>query len=238
MPVPIITLLTDFGHQDPYVGIMKGVILGICPEACIVDLTHEVIPYRISQAAFLLQQSWSYFPKGSIHVVVVDPGVGTARRPLLVEAGGHYFIGPDNGVFSMLPAPSSREIALKHPPASSTFHGRDIFAPAAARLANGIPLHELGAPVHNTVKLDFEKGTVLHIDRFGNVITNLRGSDFTGALSFGSHVIRKRIATYAEAPPGELFLIEGSSGYIEIALNQGSASERLRIAVGAALTIC
>src|SRR5271170_4583653 len=109
MSAPVITLLTDFGHQDPYVGIMKGVILSICPEARIVDLTHEVIPYQIAQAAFLLEQSWRYFPEGSIHVVVVDPGVGTTRRAVVARAGGHYFVGPDNGVFSMLADAEFRE---------------------------------------------------------------------------------------------------------------------------------
>jgi S-adenosylmethionine hydrolase len=234
---PVITLLTDFGYQDPYVGIMKGVILGICPDARIVDLTHEVIPYRIAQAAFHLQQSWPYFPVGSIHVVVVDPGVGTTRRPILMQAGGHYFIGPDNGVFSMLTHTVVRQIVIDGPPASHTFHGRDIFAPTAARLASGAAPDELGTPVSDPVRLRFAPGTVLHIDHFGNVITNLQAADFHGSLSCNSQLIQKRAATYADVPPGELFLIEGSSGYIEIALNQGSAAERLGINVGAVLGI-
>jgi S-adenosyl-L-methionine hydrolase (adenosine-forming) len=235
MPAPLITLLTDFGHQDPYVGIMKGVIFGICPEARIVDLTHEVTPYQIAQAAFHLEQSWPYFPKGTIHLVVVDPGVGTARRPILVEAAGHFFIGPDNGVFSMLEPATVREIIVTDSPTSHTFHGRDIFAPTAGRLANGAAPSELGTEIANPVRIMLEEGTVLHIDHFGNVITNLRA--FPTAINVATRTIRNRASTYAEAPPSELFLIEGSSGYIEIALNQGSAAERLGIGVGAVLNI-
>jgi S-adenosyl-L-methionine hydrolase (adenosine-forming) len=235
MPGPLITLLTDFGHQDPYVGIMKGVIFGICPEARIVDLTHEVLPYQIAQAAFHLEQSWPYFPKATIHVVVVDPGVGTTRRPILLEAGAHFFIGPDNGVFSMLEPTTIREIIVTDSPASCTFHGRDIFAPTAARLANGIAPSELGPEIINPMRVKLRDGTVLHIDHFGNVITNLRA--FPDAIKVEAHTIRKRASTYAEAPQGELFLIEGSSGFIEIALNQGSAAERLGIGVGAVLNI-
>jgi S-adenosyl-L-methionine hydrolase (adenosine-forming) len=238
MPVPLITLLTDFGLQDPYVGIMKGVIFGICPEARIVDLTHEVIPYRILQAAFHLEQSWRYFPEGSIHVVVVDPGVGSARRPILVETGGHFFVGPDNGVFSILEPATTREILVTSPPASHTFHGRDIFAPTAARLASGTSLRELGAIIHDPVRMNLEAGTVLNVDRFGNVITNLKASQFHGALGIGALSIAKRATTYAEIPSGELFLIEGSSGYLEIALNRGSAADRLGIGVGAILNLC
>jgi hypothetical protein len=216
---------------------MKGVILGICPEARIVDLTHEVVPYQIPQAAFLLQQSWPYFPKGSIHVVVVDPGVGTARRPILVEAEGHYFIGPDNGVFSMVPFMEVREIIIDRPPASNTFHGRDIFAPAAAHLANGVTPVQIGTLVDEPTRLTFDAGTVLHIDRFGNVITGFRAADFParGAIQAGSETIHRRAATYADVPPGQLFLLEGSSGHIEIALNQGSAAQRLGIGVGSVL---
>jgi S-adenosyl-L-methionine hydrolase (adenosine-forming) len=229
---PVITLLTDFGLQDPYAGIMKGVILGICPEASIVDLTHEVIPYQIAQAAFLLQQSWPYFPNGSIHIVVVDPGVGTARRPILVEAGGHYFIGPDNGVFSMIENAEFQEITASGQPASHTFHGRDVFAPAAARLALGVKNCQ---PIKDPVLLRFAAGTVLHIDHFGNVITNLRPGP--AKVRVGSEVIERQVATYADAPHGELFLIKGSSGYLEIALNQGSAAGRLGIGVGSVLTV-
>lgn len=230
---PVITLLTDFGAQDPYVGIMKGVILGICPEARIVDLTHQVIPYQIRQAAFLLEQSWPYFPAGSIHVVVVDPGVGTSRRPLLFEAGGHYFIGPDNGVFSLLNPTAVQELEVTTPPTSNTFHGRDIFAPAAARLANG---EAVGTPATDHVRLEIDAATVLHIDHFGNVITGLRAHEVQ-SLTVNGIPIQHRAATYSDAPAGELILIEGSSGYIEIALNQGSAAERLGIRVGSTLDV-
>jgi S-adenosylmethionine hydrolase len=239
MPAPVITLLTDFGHQDPYVGIMKGVILGICPEVRIVDLTHEVAPYQLLQAAFLLGESWPYFPKGAIHVVVVDPGVGTARRPILVKACDHFFIGPDNGVFSMLPVADAMEITLAGSPASRTFHGRDIFAPTAAHLANSVPRAHLGTPIPDPHRLTWDAATVLHIDHFGNVITGLRASDYPGPIRIrvGSETIQHRVAAYAEAPKDQLFLIEGSSGHLEIALNRGSAAQRLGITLGMALRI-
>jgi S-adenosylmethionine hydrolase len=234
MSKPIITLLTDFGYEDPYVGIMKGVILGICPEAQIVDLTHQVIPYQIRQAAFLLQQSWPWFPKGTIHVVVVDPGVGTARRPILVEAAAQLFIGPDNGIFSMLDPTKVREIKVTQP-ASNTFHGRDIFAPTAARLAHGTAPSKLGKLVDSHVRLNLQAaGIVLHIDHFGNIITSFRPAEVL-KIRAGSTTIGRRAKTYAEVPKGELFLIEGSSGYLEIALNQASAAKLLGVSVGAAL---
>jgi S-adenosylmethionine hydrolase len=233
MPAPLITLLTDFGSQDPYVGIMKGVILGLCPAARIVDLTHAVIPYRIRQAAFLLEQSWPYFPTGTIHLAVVDPGVGTSRRPLLVEAAGHYFIGPDNGIFSLLDPARVSEIAVTAPPASNTFHGRDIFAPAAARLANG---ESIARPIADLVRFTPQAATVLHIDRFGNVVTGLQSADVQSITANGT-CIQLRVTTYAEAPADELFLIEGSSGYLEIALNQGSAAVRLHLHVGDPLDV-
>jgi S-adenosylmethionine hydrolase len=233
MSKPIVTLLTDFGCQDPYVGIMKGVILRICPDVQIVDLTHEVIPYQIPQAAFLLQESWPWFPKGTIHVVVVDPGVGTARRPILVEAAGQRFIGPDNGVFSMLNPTKVREIKVTQP-ASNTFHGRDIFAPTAARLAMGAAPSKLGKLINNYVRLNFQAGIVFHIDHFGNIITSFRPAEVL-KIRVGSTTIGKRAKTYAEVPKGELFLIEGSSGYLEIALNQASAAKFLGLRVGADL---
>lgn len=196
-----------------------------------VDLTHEVIPFQIAQAAFLLGESWPYFPEGSIHVVVVDPGVGTARRPILAEAGGQYFIGPDNGVFSMLEAGAVREILVSEKPASNTFHGRDVFAPTAARLASGAGLEELGKLVTDPVRLKFDPGMVLHIDHFGNVITGFRPTPGL-KIRTGFESIEKFASTFGEMPPNELFLIEGSSGYVEIALNRGSAAERLGLNVG------
>jgi hypothetical protein len=234
--------------QDPFAGIMKGVVLGICPEARIVDLAHEVPAYEIPDAAFLLHQSWPYFPKGTIHVVVVDPGVGSARRPILVEAAGHRFIGPDNGVFSMLAAPKVRHITaeryFRHP-ISRTFHGRDIFAPAAAHLAAGITPAKLGPLIHDHIRLTFHEpvrtgrrvwtGAVLHIDRFGNLITNLAAAEFPAdaELSVGLETVHRRAATYAEIPYGELFLIAGSSGYLEVSANQTSAAKLLGVGTGA-----
>ncbi len=231
----VVTLLTDFGTQDPYVGIMKGTILGICPEARMVDLTHQVIPYQIPQAAFLLQESWRWFPEGTIHLVVVDPGVGSERRAIAMEAEGHFFVGPDNGVFSLVPAGEVRELTTADAE-SRTFHGRDVFAPAAARLAKGAKLSDLGGIILDPARLIFAEATVLHIDRFGNVITSLRPAPGI-AVRVGQETIRRHARTYSEVPAGELFLIEGSSGYLEIALNQGSAGERLGAGVGFELEV-
>ena len=239
MPAPVITLLTDFGYQDPYVGIMKGVMLGICPDARFVDLTHSVTPFQPLQAAFLLHQSWPHFPDGTIHLVVVDPGVGTSRRPILIEAADQYFVGPDNGVFSMLYPTAIREIEVTGTSASRTFHGRDIFAPAAARLANRVPPERIGTIIESAQRLTWPEASVWHIDHFGNIITGLRVLAYTGffGIRIGTETIHRRVATYADAPKDQLFLIEGSSGHVEIALNQGSAAQRLGITIGTPLSI-
>lgn len=223
MPGPIITLLTDFGTADPFVGVMKGIILGICPEAVTVDLTHEVRPFQIRQGSFLLEQSWRYFPKGTIHLAVVDPGVGSERRPIVAQAEGHFFVGPDNGLFA-LKWPVVRHITAEkyfRKPVGTTFHGRDIFAPVAGYLAAGVTMEEMGPAIEDYVRLTQHTGLVLHIDRFGNVVTDL--TDFA-EVRVGGHVIGKTAQHYAEVPPGELFLIRGSSGFIEISVNQGSAA--------------
>ncbi|MGC8793227.1 MAG: SAM hydrolase/SAM-dependent halogenase family protein, partial [Bryobacteraceae bacterium] len=155
----IITLTTDFGLADPYVGIVKGVILGLAPGARLVDISHDVNPFEIAEAGFLIWQSWRYFPKGTVHMVVVDPGVGTLRRPIVAEAGGHYFLAPDNGVLSMIyeeqphkvRAITAERYFLK--PLSRTFHGRDIFAPVAARLSRGLAPARLGKPIRDYARL-------------------------------------------------------------------------------------
>ena len=240
-----ITLTTDFGSSDHFVGTMKGVILGIAPRARIVDITHEIAPYSILEAAFVIAQAWRYFPKGTIHVVVVDPGVGSARRAILCEAEGQFFVAPDNGVLSMIydaarhrvRAISNEKFFLKK--VSKTFHGRDVFAPAAAHLANGVAPAKLGKLI-----LDYARdkrapgGVVLKIDRFGNLITSLHADEFPDLahrpieLRVGPKRVRKLASTYAETKVGELFAIVGSSGYIEVAVNQGSAAKMLGVGVG------
>ncbi len=215
---------------------MKGVIAGICPDARVIDITHQVEPFQIAQAAYLLSQSWKWFPPGTIHVAVVDPGVGSDRRPFLVEAGKHLFILPDNGLLTPLVPhiAAVREIrneALFLKPVSRTFHGRDIFSAAAANLACGFPL-----AVDEWVSLPPSPNSVLHVDRFGNVITSLRPAS-TGALRIRDSLITTFAPTYSAAPAGELFLIEGSGGYLEISLREASAAARIGCRVGDPLTL-
>lgn len=251
----LIALLTDFGWRDTFVGVMKGVIAGIAPRARVVDLCHDIEPQEIDQARFLLRSSVPYFPKGTIFVCVVDPGVGSARRALCVESGGRIFVGPDNGLFTEMLAEKgakAREITnpkLRLSSVSQTFHGRDVFAPAAAHLAAGAPPSRLGKLVRDPVRLPpldpvrtgrrFWSGRVAHIDRFGNLITNLPAAEFLppavrgAAVTAGFQTITRVCRSYAEAPEGELFLIAGSSGTIEISLNRASAAKKLGVAIGA-----
>jgi S-adenosylmethionine hydrolase len=250
--MPLITLTTDFGLSDHYVGVMKGVILGILPAARIVDLSHQVNPYETAEAAFLIAQAYSYFPKKTVHVLVIDPGVGTSRRPILAEAGGQYFVAPDNGVLGMIYSREKCKVRVIdndrffRKPVSRTFHGRDIFAPVAAHLAKGVAPARVGKVVHDYLRpapavpertgKHVWTGTVLKIDRFGNVVTNFAMSDILGSqfeLVLGPHVITRLAANYAEAKPGELFTIEGSSGYLEISTGQGSAAKILGCVAGA-----
>lgn len=248
----IITLTTDFGLADAFVGTMKGVILGIAPEARIVDLSHDVRSYDVLDAAVLIDSAYRYFPKGTVHVIVVDPGVGSARRPIAALANGHSFVAPDNGVLSAVlnggeaHLISNNDLFLK--PVSRTFHGRDIFAPTAAHLAKGAPIEAVGPRIDDALRIEFPRprregrriaASVLRVDKFGNVMTNLRREDLTG--SFNIHVNGARItricATFSEASPQELFAVEGSAGYIELALNQASAADRFNIRAGAEIEV-
>jgi S-adenosylmethionine hydrolase len=255
MKVPLITLTTDFGTSDHFVGVLKGVILGICPSAGIVDISHDVPPYEITGGAFLLSQAYPYFPPRTIHVAIVDPGVGTARRPVLVEASGQYFIGPDNGVLAMVYSGVSHKVrhitAEKYflQPVSGTFHGRDIFAPVAAHLARGVRPAAFGKLVDDYFKPAFDKpqrtgkrvhsGIVLHIDRFGNLITNFHVQDFPHLgnkpfeMAIGTRRITRMARNYADAGHGDIFVILGSSGYYEVAANQAPAAKLLGCAAGA-----
>ena len=250
MPPPILTLTTDFGLSDHYVGAMKGVILGICPPAQIVDISHGVNPYAISQGAFLIAEAYRAFPRGTVHVVVVDPGVGSERRPILVKAAGQYFVAPDNGVLGIIFAREKhkvREISnaryFRHP-VSQTFHGRDIFAPVAARIAAGLAPERIGEVIKDYVRPAFERplargrgiwtGSILAIDHFGNVVTNFRAEDFPkfAQLTIGRAKVSGLVHSYAEAPEGELVAIVGSAGYIEISVKQSSAAGKVGCRAG------
>lgn len=236
----IITLTTDFGYCDPWVGVMKGVLLGIAPDARLVDISHGIERHSIREGAFVLRSGVGHFPPGTVHLAVVDPGVGSDRRPIAASDGDLLFVGPDNGLLSGCFSPSVivRHITnndyLRHP-VSSTFHGRDVFAPVAARLAVGAAFESIGPRIRDWVTLDEAVGAqVLHVDRFGNVITNLRVDEFTAGSVV--HIADRQVcvcsATYADAPTGEPFLIEGSAGYMEIAMRGQSASEYLGVGVG------
>ena len=250
MPAPILTLTTDFGLSDHYVGAMKGVILGICPDAEIVDITHQVSPYAIGEGAFTIAQAYRYFPPRTVHVVVVDPGVGSGRRPIVVEAAERLFVGPDNGVFGMIFAREEHTVRLIQnrqyfrEPVSHTFHGRDIFAPVAAHLAAGVAPSRIGEILKDYVRPPFEiprqtsvqtwVGEILKVDRFGNVITNFLAADFPALaeLTVGQAKARRLLRSYTEAPEGELAVIAGSSGYLELSLNRGSAAEKIGCRAG------
>ena len=250
----VITLTTDFGASDHFVGVMKGVILGIHPNVEIVDITHEVKPFEVSDGAFTIAQAYRYFPKRTIHVIVVDPGVGSSRRPILAEMAGQYFVAPDNGVLSMIYAReqprvrhTTNERYFLHP-VSQTFHGRDVFSPTAAHLAAGVTPARFGKRIDDYLRLTFFRptrtgkrtwtGCILKIDRFGNLITNLHIDEFAAVrtrpfeLQVGFQTVARLAANFSEAPAGELVAIAGSSGYIEVASNQASAAKTLGCSAG------
>ncbi len=250
---PIITLLTDFGLTDPYVGVMKGVILGIVPEATLVDLTHDIPAQDVGCAAFVLSTAIDYFPPGTIHVIVVDPGVGSQRRPIAVKTDQAFFVAPDNGVLTLalVRQPPTEIVHLTNPAywlpeVSTTFHGRDIFAPVAAHLARGVPITDLGTPIREIVYLPARVptqdadgktlGEIQHIDRFGNCITNIPASMLDPNISLIVKVAGQSIpgisSTYATVEPGAPVALIGSSGFLEIAIRNGNAAEQFSIEVG------
>jgi S-adenosylmethionine hydrolase len=260
LPDPIITLTTDFGTSDHLVGTMKGVILNINPAARIVDLNHHVTPFDVLDGALSIANAYRYFPPRTIHVVIVDPGVGTDRRPLLVSGEKQYFIAPDNGVLSMIFEREScltRHITAEHyflNPVSPTFHGRDIFAPTAAWLSKAFQVDAFGEEIADPVRFTMPKakpagqavkGVVLRVDAFGNLMTNLKAEDVpatvveSGAikLSVGGKEIRKFVQTFGMGTPGEPVAIFGSAGYLEIAVNRGSAARTLGANRGAEVTL-
>jgi S-adenosyl-L-methionine hydrolase (adenosine-forming) len=258
--MPIISLMTDFGIKDGNVGVMKGVIWNIAPEAQISDLSHLITPQNVREAALIFVRSAPYFPENSIHIVVVDPGVGTSRRPMAAKIGAQYYVGPDNGTLTLLLERAEKEgwatefIHLDKPEywlsnVSYVFHGRDIFAPAAAHLAIGVPLKELGTPFDDPVKLELPrpektangwKGEVIHIDHFGNVASNIRIETLGEALKemnkisvrLGGVEIKGLVNTFGERAVGELIALFGSTGNLIVSVVNGSAAERLNAKVG------
>ncbi len=255
MPARIITLMTDFGLKDPYVAELKAVVLSVCPSAILVDVTHEVDKFDTRMGAYILASAAPYFPEGTVHVAVVDPGVGTKRRPIIIQTARGFYVGPDNGVLALAAERqgvkkmyeiTSRRLMLPH--VSSTFHGRDIFAPAAAHLANGIPPEDFGHEISETVKPSFAKvtlkegtlvGEVLHVDGFGNIITNIHAKNLMGfregflQVELAHHKLELKLSkSYAEAKPLDPIALIGSHDYLEIALNQGNAAAKFQAKSG------
>jgi S-adenosylmethionine hydrolase len=255
MARPVIALLTDFGTRDHYAGTMKGVALSICPEATLVDISHDIAAHDVLGAALELAAAYRYFPAGTIFLVVVDPGVGSARRGIAVESGDYKFVAPDNGVLTIVldehhakRAVELTERKYARPTVSRTFEGRDRFAPAAAWLAKGIDLTTLGRSAGSMCRLDVPQpqvtvdridGEVLRVDRFGNLITNIDRKSFdrlaTGDLDIrvATHHIPRVVLTYADAAPGEICALFGSTDHLEIAANGGSAAADLQLTRGA-----
>lgn len=260
-PAPVITLTTDFGRQDGYVGAMQGVIFSICPGARIVTLSHEIPPQDVHTAAFVLYQAFSYYPPFTVHCVVVDPGVGSKRRAIAVRTNQGILVGPDNGVFSLvmradginiLEAVTLTNADFQLPAVSATFHGRDIFAPAAAYIARGVALAEFGPSAINLVRLGYQaertgagrpkKGRIIHIDHFGNLILDLRANDIEDpeqvSFKIGRRTIHSLSYTFADVPDQHLLAYVGSTrDHIEIAVRNGSAAETLGVKIGDVVTV-
>lgn len=260
---PIITLTTDFGLNDHFVGTMKGVILDIVPDAEIVDICHAVQPFDVLDGALTIAQAYSYFPAGTAHMVVVDPGVGTARRPIIVSSEKYHFVAPDNGVLSLIYAREERlhvrHVTAEHyflQPLSNTFHGRDIFSPVAAYLAKGVDTEKFGEEITDFVRFNAPtpkpvdghtiRGVVLKIDRFGNLVTNVTPETLpilfgenppAFKIAIGKREITQIKTTYAEGAPGEVFAILGSMGYLEISANRAPAAQLLGVGKGTDVTV-
>ncbi len=253
----IVTLLTDFGLLDHFAAAVKGVMLGINPELTLVDISHGVTPQDIFGGAFTLGQAWPLFPPKTVHFAVVDPGVGGARKALAASAGGHFFVAPDNGILSWVMEAQADfvafEITAEHyfrKPVSATFHGRDIFAPIAAWISRGIPLEQLGPaltdpvclkiPVPQKVREGVVRGAILAVDRFGNLVTNLKPSDvppFSKIVLSSQREVTVFHKAYGEGKPGEIFGVPGSTGYLEIAIKDGSAASLLNLKTGAPIGV-
>ena len=264
--MPIITLLTDFGVQDEFVGVMKGVILSINPSVTVVDITHSIDPQDLVQGAYFIPYAYPYFPRETIHVVVVDPGVGSERKIIALRKNGHIFLAPDNGILTLIVEDGNVEavVQVDNPdyflhPTSHTFHGRDIFAPVSAHLSKGVGLESIGksVDVSSLSLLSISKpyvseagelmGRVVHVDRFGNIMTNIRKSHLKalkpekGRYAAGIRIenisINKISDSYESVLPGELVAIFGSRGFLEFAVNCGNASKRLKVGKGEGVRI-
>jgi S-adenosylmethionine hydrolase len=258
----IITLTTDYGMNDHLVGTLKGVILRINPDVTIVDITHNITPFDLLDGAMAIGSAYSYFPPKTVHVVVVDPGVGTERRPILVSAGNQYFVAPDNGVLSVIYEREAEGLVVRHAnaehyylqPVSKTFHGRDIFAPVAAWLTKNWQSSSFGEPIEDFKRFALPrpkeadgvlKGVVLRADSFGNLVTNFRQEDLPeGALNgggiqlqAGTQAVSKFVETFAQGDGTEPFAYLGSSGFLEIGVNKGNAARTLGLARGTAVVL-
>ncbi len=255
----IITLTTDFGCQDYYVGAMKAVILGILPGVRLVDISHDIPPQDIMAGAWVLKNAAFLYPPSTIHLAVIDPGVGSSRRPLLVEVNEQFFVGPDNGLFSLVAEGEHARVveltnkAYWRKPASATFHGRDIFAPVAAHLCKGEPLQNFGRALDELTTYRWARpisdeegvqGWVMHIDRYGNLITNIPATLIeeharnTSCKIYAGNTIIQRISdSYSDVPGGEAVALIGSSGMLEIAINMGNAERMLGIEKGAPVSL-
>jgi S-adenosylmethionine hydrolase len=271
---PLVSFISDFGLADPYAGTVKAVMLGICPGLTVVDVTHDVQPQAVIEAVFLAQQAWPYFPNGTIHLAVVDPGVGTDRRPIALQTPQGYAVGPDNGVLSAaLPAFIRRSASVETergslnafrmrapagyearsiespdvrlPQISATFHGRDVFGPAAAHLAAGYPFENIGPPCSDMIAIPAIRGVacsggvrgrIIHIDRFGNLISSIHGDDLLGPVQHVEILGRSIpvVRTYGDRPG--LVALVGSAGYLEIAVANGSALRELRVGLAEKVT--
>ncbi|MBN2041134.1 MAG: SAM-dependent chlorinase/fluorinase [Spirochaetes bacterium] len=251
----IIALLTDFGNRDPFTGIMKGVIYSINPDAVITDLTNEIRPHNIFEGAFSLFESYKYFPAGTVFLCVVDPGVGGRRKSIIIESPDYFFVGPDNGLMS-LPLKgnekifeiSSREFMLRD--ISSTFHGRDVFAPAAAHISKGISPEEFGSSINFSdirkieippveERKDCLSGSIIFSDKFGNLITNIenRLSGKIKSIEIKGTIINKISSAYKDGKPDQPIALKGSAGFIEIAVNSGSAEKTISADIGQRLIV-
>ncbi|UCC73281.1 MAG: SAM-dependent chlorinase/fluorinase [Gemmatimonadota bacterium] len=248
--MPIVTFLSDFGTSDGFAAAMKGVVLDLCPGVQIVDATHEIAPGDIEAAAWTLSQYWRLYPAGTVHLAVVDPGVGGARQPMALVADQRYVVAPNNGLVTHVVRAAASwccvevaEAAYMRPEPSSTFHGRDIFAPAAAHLAGGLPLERLGPPLEEPCLLEMEpperrereiRGRVVHVDRFGNLITDIPGGwvDEMWRFEVAGHDLGSRRRTYSDVGAGELLVVIGSAGTVEIAARDSSAAKVLGAARG------
>ena len=254
----VVTFTTDFGLQDPFVGIMHGVVLNIHPETRVVDICHAVSSFDVFDAAWTIAQAYRFFPPRTVHVIVVDPGVGSARRPILGETDDYIFVAPDNGVLSLVEAREPK-LTVRHitadryflQPVSQTFHGRDIFSPVAAWLSKGVSPAEFGPEISDYARLPLPaverigenslRGVVLKVDKFGNLITNLSEQDVPALfaatppsfkLLIAGQTITRACRSYAEGGDDEFFAILGSSGYLEIAAHQASAADKLSASAG------